>query len=93
MKEKTTQVIPAREYASLILHEGETLRIVDLEGKQVADLVALSNADKREKLSCVYSNVLNGTWKLTKGHVLYTNRARPMLSIVEDTVGLHYTGG
>ncbi len=93
MKEKTAQVIPAREYASLILHQKETLRIVDLEGKQVADLVALSNADKREKLSCVYSNVLNGTWKLTKGHVLYTNRARPMLSIVEDTVGLHYTGG
>ncbi len=93
MKEKTAQIIPAREYASLILHQKETLRIVDLEGKQVADLIALSNADKKEKLSCVYSNVLNGTWKLTKGHVLYTNRARPMLSIVEDTVGLHYTGG
>ncbi len=93
MKEKTAQVIAAREYASLILYQGETLRIVDLEGKQVADLVSLSNADKGEKLSCVYSNVLNGTWKLTKGHILYTNRANPMFSIVEDTVGLHYTGG
>ncbi len=93
MKEKAAQVIPAREYASLILHQGETLRIVDVEGKQVADLVSLSNADKGEKLSCVYSNVLNGTWKLTKGHILYTNRANPMFSIVEDTVGLHYTGG
>jgi hypothetical protein len=87
------QIIPAREYASLILHQGGTLRVVDKEGKQVADLVALSVADKGEKLSCVYSNVLNGTWKLTKGHILYTNRARRMLSIVEDTVGLHYTGG
>jgi len=93
MKEKATQVIPAREYASLLLHHGQTLRIVDIEGKQVADLVALSVADKGEKLSCVYSNVLNGTWKLTKGHVLYTNRARPMLSITEDKVGLHYSGG
>jgi uncharacterized protein YcgI (DUF1989 family) len=87
------QIIPAREYASLILHQAETLRVIDKEGKQVADLVALSVADKGEKLSCVYSNVLNGTWKLTKGHVIYTNHARPMLSIVEDTVGLHYTGG
>jgi uncharacterized protein YcgI (DUF1989 family) len=87
------QVIPAREYISFILHQGEILRIIDLEGKQVADLIALSTADKGEKLSCVYSNLLNGTWKLTKGHILYSNRARPMLSIIEDIVGLHYSGG
>lgn len=87
------QVIPAREYTSFILHHGETLRVVDLEGKQVADLVALSNLDKKEKLSCVYSNLLNGTWKLTQGHILYSNRARPMFSILEDKVGLHYSGG
>lgn len=87
------RMIPAREYTSLILHRGETLRVIDLEGKQVADLVALSLKDKGEKLSCVYSNVLNGAWKLTKNHVLYTNRARPMFTLTEDTVGLHYSGG
>jgi hypothetical protein len=86
-------IIPAREYTSFILHRKEILRVIDLEGKQVADLVALSTADKGEKLSCVYSNLLNGTWKLTKGHILYSNRARPMLSIIEDKVGLHYSGG
>ena len=87
------RIIPAREYTSLILHRGEILRVMDLEGKQVADLVALSTIDKDEKLSCIYSNLLNGTWKLTRGHTLYSNRARPMLSIVEDKVGLHYSGG
>jgi uncharacterized protein YcgI (DUF1989 family) len=87
------KVIPAREYTSLILHRGEILRVIDLEGKQVADLVATNAADKSEKLSCVYSNLLNGTWKLTKGHILYSNRARPMISIKEDKVGLHYSGG
>jgi uncharacterized protein YcgI (DUF1989 family) len=87
------RIIPAREYISLILHCGEILRVIDLEGKQVADLIALSTADKGEKLSCVYSNLLNGTWKLTKGHTLYSNWARPMLSIIEDRVGLHYSGG
>jgi len=66
---------------------------MDLEGKQVADLVALSTIDKDEKLSCIYSNLLNGTWKLTRGHTLYSNGARPMFSIVEDKVGLHYSGG
>lgn len=87
------RIIPAREYTSLILHRGEILRVIDLEGKQVADLVALSTIDKDEKLSCIYSNLLNGTWKLTRGHTLYSNRARPMFSIVEDKVGLHYSGG
>lgn len=87
------QIIPAREHASLILSRGKTLRVTDLEGKQVADLVALSHVNKEEKLSCVYSNVLNGTWKLTRGHILYTNLARPMLIVTEDKVGLHYSGG
>jgi hypothetical protein len=87
------EVIPAREYTSLILHRGEILRVIDLEGKQVADLVAFNATDKGEKLSCVYSNLLNGTWMLTKGHTLYSNRARPMFSIIEDKVGLHYSGG
>ncbi len=87
------QVIPAREYTSLILHRGEILRVIDLEGKQVADFVALSAIDKGEKLSCIYSNLLNGTWKLTQGHTLYSNRARPMFTIVEDKIGLHYSGG
>lgn len=87
------EVVPAREYISFILHQGEILRIIDLEGKQVTDLISLSAMDKTEKLSCVYSNILNGTWKLTKGHILYSNRAHPMLSIIEDKVGLHYSGG
>ncbi len=87
------EIIPAREYTSIILHRGEILRVIDLEGKQVADLVTFNATDKGEKLSCVYSNLLNGTWKLTKGHSLYSNRARPMLSIIEDKVGLHYSGG
>ncbi len=93
MKTLLEKVIPAREYTSLILHRGEILRVIDLEGKQVADLVAMNATDKSEKLSCVYSNLLNGTWKLTKGHILYSNRARPMISIKEDKVGLHYSGG
>jgi uncharacterized protein YcgI (DUF1989 family) len=87
------EVIPAQEYTSLKLDQGQVLRIIDLEGKQVADLVALRADNRAEKLSCVYSNVLNGTWKLTKGHVIYTNRANPIFSITEDRVGMHYSGG
>ena len=87
------QIIPAREHLALELHRGETLRIIDTAGKQVVDLVALNATNKAEKLSCVYSNLMNGTWQLTKGHKLYSSMARPIFSITEDTVGLHYSGG
>jgi hypothetical protein len=87
------EIIPAGEYTSFRLDYGQTLRIIDIEGKQVADLVALSSDNKAEKLSCVYSNILNGTWKLTKGDRIYTNRANPIFLITEDKAGLHYSGG
>jgi hypothetical protein len=85
------EIIPTLEYTSFMLHRREILRVIDLEGKQAADLVAFNATDKAEKDSCVYSNLLNGTWKLTKGHSLYSNRARPMLSIIEEKVGLYYS--
>jgi uncharacterized protein YcgI (DUF1989 family) len=87
------QIVPARKHIALALHQGETLRVVDLEGKQVVDLVAINTTNIGEKLSCAYSNLINGTWQLTKGHKLYSNQARPIFSITEDTVRLHYSGG
>ena len=45
-------VIPAKEFFSLELRNGQTLRVIDVEGKQVVDLVALNAKNKNEKLSC-----------------------------------------
>ena len=92
-KIRIEETIPARGSTSLVLNRGETIRIIDVEGKQVADFVALSAVDKTERLSCAYSNVLNAKWLLTAGDILYTNRVRPMLAITADTVGVHYSGG
>ena len=87
------EVIPAKEYKSLIMEKGQTLRIVDVEGQQVMDLVAFNQQDPEEKLSMFWSNCFNGTWKLTQGHTLYTNRSNPMFTIVEDTVRLNSSAG
>lgn len=92
---KTLQdvVVPARAHFAARLHRGQVLRVVDVEGQQVLDLVAFGADDPREKLSCILSNLFNGTWRLTTGHVLYTNRARPMLTLADDAVGIHHSGG
>ena len=72
-----------------LLGRGQTLRVIDPEGEQVSDLVAFRRDDAREWLSSGRSIDYNNTIYLTTGHVLYSNRSRRMLTIVEDRVGKH----
>jgi uncharacterized protein YcgI (DUF1989 family) len=71
------------------LRGGQLLRVIDLEGEQVADLTAFNSSDKSEWLSSGRSIDYANRIYLTKGDVLYSNRSRPMLTIVEDDVGRH----
>jgi uncharacterized protein YcgI (DUF1989 family) len=71
------------------LTKGELLTVIDLEGEQVADLVAFNGNDPGEWLSSGRSIDYANTIYLTKGHTLYSNRSIPMFSIVEDDVGRH----
>jgi uncharacterized protein len=75
--------------AGLTLSAGDMLRVIDPLGEQVADLVAFNAGDSREWLSSGRSLDYNNTIYLTTGHTLYSNRSRPMLTIVDDTVGRH----
>ncbi len=69
--------------------KGQHLKIVDLEGEQVSDLVCFNRHDVREYLSSGRTIDYLETIFLTKGHPLYSNRSNIMFKIVEDTVGRH----
>jgi uncharacterized protein YcgI (DUF1989 family) len=71
------------------LSAGQQLRVVDLEGEQVADLIAFNAADNGESLSSGRTIDYANRIYLTKGDILYSNRSRPMLTIVADDVGRH----
>jgi len=71
------------------LRAGQLLRVTDLEGEQVADLIAFNLADKAEWLSSGRSIDYANRIYLTKGDILYSNRSRPMFTILEDDVGRH----
>ena len=71
------------------LRAGQQLRVIDVEGEQVADFIAFNSADKAEWLSSGRSIDYANRIYLTKGDILYSNRSRPMLTIVEDDVGRH----
>ena len=63
--------------------------MLDVAGEQVVDLVCFARADPSEYLSSARSIDYNNKIYLTVGDVLYSDCSRPMLAIVEDTVGKH----
>lgn len=74
---------------SVELEVGDELLVIDVEGQQVSDLVAFGRPDHAEYLSSGRSLDYASRLWLTTGNVLYSNRSRPMLTIVEDTCGRH----
>ncbi|CAN5450602.1 urea carboxylase-associated family protein [soil metagenome] len=73
----------------LIVRRGEFLRITDPLGEQVSDLISFGSEDPSEWLSSGRTIDYANTIYVTAGHTLYSNRSRPMWTIVEDTVGRH----
>lgn len=96
---KSEEKIPGKIIKEIIMEPGgrlalevrkeQVVRIVDIEGKQVADFVCFNLDRVEEKLSPPNTLVLNKTIRLTRGHSLYSDEASKMMTIIEDTVGLH----
>jgi uncharacterized protein len=81
--------IPPREGAALELKKGQLLKVIDLEGGQVADLLAYRASDFSEKLSTGATIDNNGSLYIGQGDYLYSNRHNSLMQIVEDKVGAH----
>ena len=81
--------LPPQTGTGLIVRRGQLLRIIDPTGQQVSDLTSFSHDDPAEWLSSGRTIDYANTIYVTAGHTLYSNRSRPMWSIVEDTVGRH----
>ncbi|MFM9976829.1 MAG: DUF1989 domain-containing protein [Sphingomonadaceae bacterium] len=84
-----TREIAPRDGTAFALKAGERLVVIDPNGGQVADLLAFNADDMGEVLSSGRSLDYASTLFLTTGHALYSNRSRPMLTIVHDDVGRH----
>ncbi len=83
--------IPAREGRALTLLKGEFLQVIDLQGKQVGDFTAYNAYDTTEYLSPSHMRICLGHIAPQLGRPFYTNRRRPIFTLVEDTVGRHDT--
>ncbi len=87
-------VVPARAPWSARLARGQMLRFIDLEGWQAIDFLCFGTAPFEGQVERYHmpntikipKNILIG-----KGTVLYSQFARPMLTVMEDSVGGHDT--
>ena len=82
-------VVPAGEGRSILAPAGTYLSVVDLEGAQVADFVALQRADLRKAVSPHQTRSSLRRLTLRVGDSLVNQDREPVLEIVRDDVGVH----
>ena len=87
------EVVPAGRPWSGIVRKGERLRITDLEGHQGVDFLCYNAQSPIERYHAPNTLKAAGTLRLSTGHVLYSDEARPIFTIVADTCGFHDTIG
>jgi uncharacterized protein len=106
MKKVVEQVVPPKDGLAIEVRQGQHLRVIDLEGQQVVDMVAFNLEDLREKSSTSYTR--NRYFPderpesyfprdtVTTGDWVMSNLCRPLMTIVEETPrvkgvhGLHH---
>ena len=86
------QVVPAGGSATQRLSAGQLVKVINTSGTQVIDCWAFTLADTREHMSMEHTRVETERVSPRPGDHLYTNRRRPILTLVEDTSpGVHDT--
>ena len=87
------QTVLAGDGWSHVVRQGETLRIVDLEGNQAVDTMFYDAHDPGDRYDATQTIRRGGQLYLTTGAVLVAARGGALMTIVEDTCGRHDTVG
>ncbi|MEH0700066.1 urea amidolyase associated protein UAAP2 [Vibrio owensii] len=86
-------VVPAGDYYMKVVKKGHTVRILDIEGNQAADVLFYNADDPSERYSAIDTIREQGNVYLTAGTKILSDLGNVMLEIVADTCGRHDTLG
>jgi len=81
--------VPAGRAAAFHVKKGDAFQVVDIEGGQVADLVAFNQNDLSEKLDQSRTRIINWKYRISISDSVYSNMNNRMMTILEDKVGIH----
>lgn len=82
--------IEAQSGQAIMLDAGDLVKLVDVEGQQVADLFACVKGEMTEWLSPGHTRTWNGNLFPRVGEPFYTQEYRPILTFVEDASPGHH---
>jgi uncharacterized protein YcgI (DUF1989 family) len=87
--------IPAGHARAFIVRRGETFRLLQVEGEQVADAVFFNAHDYRETFHAghtAYLACIEGTGNIKRVKKLYSKppRENVMFTVTDDPVGVHF---
>ena len=86
-------VIAAKGYSAFPMERGQVLRVVDIEGKQVPDIVCYNAHDHGEEINLANSQLLNKQQELRKGAIIYSQLCNPMMTITGYSNEICFTYG
>jgi len=74
---------------SFTMKKGQIVKVIDVEGQQIADFVAYNETNSKERLDPVATRDAIQSTDIREGGTLYSNLYRPMLTLLKDTVRKH----
>lgn len=83
--------LPPASHWSLRLRRGTALELTDLEGGANLGMLFYNPENLLERYNAPDTLKCQHTFKLTKGHCLYSDMGRIFASVVDDTLGWHET--
>ena len=87
----SSDIIPPGGRWSKRLETGDRLRIVDTHGQQAVDFLCFAADAPHDRYNAANTLKLARTIYIGAGVTLYSELARPLLRVVEDTCGRHDT--
>jgi len=81
--------VPAGHGKTFLVNKGQFITVIDSEGQQAADFVAVNANDLNEKLSPVHTRQHLGSLFFKPGDALWSSENRPILRIISDSIGIH----
>lgn len=85
------EIVKAKKPWSIRLEPGQTLQMTDLEGKQAVDFLCYSAELPLDRINIPNTVKLNRSLYISRGSKIYSDHARVMMTVLEDTCGYHDT--
>ncbi len=84
-------IVEAKQPWSGLVRKGQVLVIRDTHGQQAVDFLCYDADKTSDRYSATNTVKVQGNVYVGKGTILYADSGKPLLRVIEDTVGKHDT--